>query len=334
MKIVLSIFFIFVTNNFLQAGTLNQVKKNGVLKCGVSTGLLGFSSSDTKGEWLGLDVDICRAVAAAVLGDKKKVKFIPLNAQQRFTALQSGEIDILSRNTTFNLSRDTSTGLNFAPVVYYDGQAFMVRKKDKIKSVKELSGASVCTQQGTTNELNMADYFRANNLKLKPVVFESNEETNMAFFKGRCDALTSDASGLASERMKMKNPDDFMILPEIISKEPLAPAVRHGDDQWFDVVRWVVYALIEAEELGLTKENVNSFINSQDPRISRFLGTIIGNGAALGVAEDWALKVVSQIGNYAQIFEQNVGKASVLKIERGLNRLWKDGGLHYAPPVR
>jgi general L-amino acid transport system substrate-binding protein len=317
-----------------QASTLAVVKKNGHLRCGVSTGLMGFSSPDDKGEWRGLDVDICRAVAAAVLGDKNKVKFISLNAQQRFTALQSGEIDILSRNTTVNLSRDSSTGMNFAPVVFYDGQGFMVRKKDGIKSALQLAGASICTQQGTTTELNMADFFRSRNLKFKPVVFDSNEETNLAFFKGRCDALTTDSSGLASERMKMKNPTDYVILPEIISKEPLAPAVRHGDDEWFDVVKWVIYALIESEELQLSSKSVNGAKNSQDPRVQRLLGVTAGNGKALGLSEDWAFKIISQVGNYAEIYHRNVGDQSPLKIPRGLNRQWSDGGLLYAPPVR
>jgi general L-amino acid transport system substrate-binding protein len=318
----------------VDAGTLEQVKKQGFIRCGVSTGLAGFSSPDTQGNWTGLDVDLCRALASAVFADAKKVRYVPLNAQQRFTALQSGEVDILSRNTTRNLGRDTSLGLNFAPVFYYDGQGFMVRKKDGIKSASELEGASVCTQQGTTNELNMADFFRKNKMKFKPVVFEANEEVNQAFFKGRCDVLTSDRSGLASERAKMKNPDEYVILPETISKEPLAPAVRHGDDPWFDIVTWTVYALLEAEELQITSKNIDTFAKSEDPRIQRLLGATPGNGVALGLDEKWAYQAIKQVGNYAEIFERHVGKQSPLKLERGLNALWTQGGLQYAPPIR
>ncbi|MDH5581191.1 MAG: amino acid ABC transporter substrate-binding protein, partial [Bdellovibrionales bacterium] len=245
--------------------TLDAVKKKGFVQCGVSSGLAGFSSIDSKGNWQGLDVDVCRAVAVAIFGDSKKVKFTPLSAQQRFVALQSGEIDILSRVTTQTLSRDTSLGLNFAPITYYDGQGFMVRKSDGIKSVHELSGASVCTQQGTTTELNVADFFRANKMKFKPVVFESNDEVTQAFLKGRCDVYSTDSSGLASERSKVKNPNDYIILPEIISKEPLGPAVRHGDDQWLDIVSYSVYALYEAEELGINSKNIKTFLNSTNP---------------------------------------------------------------------
>ena len=316
------------------SGTLDVVKKRGKLRCGVSTGLAGFSTPDSKGVWRGLDVDICRAVAAAVFNDPKKVDYVSLNAQQRFTALQSGEIDLLSRNTTHNLSRDTQMGINFGPVVFYDGQGFMVRKKIGVKSAMELDGASVCTQQGTTTELNMADFFRANRLKLKPVVFESNEEVNQSFIKGRCDALTTDRSGLASERSKMKNPSEFTILPEVISKEPLAPAVRHGDDQWLDVVKWTIYALIEAEELNIDSKNISSFSKSKNPRIRRFLGISRGNGKALGLDEAWAKNTISHVGNYGEIFERHVGKNSPLKLDRGLNNLWSNGGLLYAPPVR
>lgn len=316
------------------AGTLKQVKKQGFLKCGVSTGLAGFSTPDAQGNWTGLDVEICRALAAAIFGDAKKVRYVPLNAQQRFTALQSGEIDILSRNTTRNLGRDSSLGLNFAPVVYYDGQGFMVRKKDGIKSAKELNGASICTQQGTTTELNMADFFRKNKMKFKPVVFEANEEVNQAFFKGRCDALTTDRSGLASERAKMKSPDDYVILPETISKEPLAPAVRHGDDAWFDIVSWVIFSLFEAEELGITTKNLETFMKSEDPTVQRLLGVTAGNGKALGLSEKWAYEIIKQVGNYAEIFERHVGAEGPLKLERGLNALWNQGGLHYAPPIR
>jgi len=316
------------------AGTLDSVKKNGKLKCGVSTGLAGFSSPDSKGVWRGLDVDFCRAISAAIFGTPDKVQYVSLNAQQRFTALQSGEIDVLSRNTTFNLTRDTVVGINFAPTTFYDGQGFMMRKKDGVTSAKELDGASVCTQQGTTNELNMADFFRTNKMKFKPVVFESNEEVNQAFFKGRCDALTSDKSGLASERTKLKNPQDYVILPEVISKEPLAPAVRHGDDQWFDIVKWVIYSVIEAEELGLSSKNIDTFMKTTNPAIRKFIGLSEGNGRALGLSENWAYNVVKNVGNYEEIFTRHVGNDSPLKLDRGLNRLWKNGGILYAPPVR
>lgn len=314
--------------------TLDKIKKKGHISCGVSQGLAGFSAPDGKGIWNGIDVDICRALAAAIFKNPMKVKFVSLSAQQRFTALQSGEIDILSRNTTNTLSRDTSLGLNFAPVVYYDGQGFMVRKKDGIKSAKDLSGASVCTQQGTTTELNLADYFRANRMKLKPVVFESNDEVTQAFLKGRCDALTTDASGLASERSKVKNPNDYIILPEIISKEPLAPAVRHGDDKWLDIVTWTVNALLTAEELGINSKNIDSFSKTRDPKISRFIGKTIGNGKALGLSEDWAYNIIKLVGNYSEIFEKHVGKQSPLKLSRGLNALWNKGGLMYSSPMR
>lgn len=325
---------LLLVNSAYAGKTLDSVKKKGFVQCGVSTGLAGFSSPDSKGEWSGLDISVCRAVAAAIFGDPRKVKFTALSAQQRFTALQSGEVDLLSRNTTNTLSRDSSLGLNFAPVTYYDGQAFMVRKKDGIKSALELSGASVCTQQGTTTELNLADYFRANKMKLKPVVFESNDEVNLAFLKKRCDVLTTDASGLASERSKLKNPDDYIILPEVISKEPLAPAVRQGDDEWLDIVTWSVYALINAEELGINSKNIETFMKSKDPRIKRFLGITPGNGKSLRLDEKWAYNIVKKVGNYSEVFEEHIGKHSPLKLERGLNGLWTKGGLMYSPPMR
>jgi len=314
--------------------TLSAVKAKGYVQCGVSAGLSGFSAPNSKGVWKGLDVDVCRAVAAAIFGNADKVKYTALSAQQRFVALQSGEVDVLSRNTTQTLGRDTSLGLNFAPITYYDGQGFMVRKKDGVKSALDLDGASICTQQGTTTELNLADYFRANKMKLKPVVFEANDEVTQAFLKGRCDSLTTDASGLASERSKVKNPDAYLILPEIISKEPLGPAVRHGDDQWFDIVKYAVYALFAAEEFGISSKNLKKFLKSKDPKIKRFLGITKGNGKALGLGENWARNIIKLVGNYAEIFERNVGMGSSLKLKRGYNALWTNGGLHYAPPFK
>jgi len=319
-----------------QAGpTLDAVKKNGVLSCGVSTGLTGFSQADSQGRYTGLDVDICRMVAAAVLGDASKVKFVPLSSQQRFTAIQSGEVDVLSRTTTVTLQRDTQLGLNFAPVVFYDGQGFMVPKKLGLKSAKELKGATVCVQPGTTTELNLADFFRANKIDFKPVVIEKLEEVEAAYFSGRCDAYTTDRSGLAATRIgKASNPDDHVILPEVISKEPLAPAVRHGDDEWFDIVKWSVYAAIEAEEDGITSKNVDDKLKTDDPNIKRILGVTPGMGKAIGLDEKWAYNIVKQVGNYGEVFDRNVGKDSPLKLERGLNDLWTRGGLMYSMPVR
>ncbi len=328
------LFSIFCLSNAMAQNTLNAIQKRGHLKCGVSAGLPGFSSPDSAGKWTGLDVDFCRALAVAIFNDDKKIQYISLNAQQRFTALQSGEIDVLSRNTTNTLSRDTSTGLNFTAPIYYDGQGFMVTKASGIKNALGLNGASVCTQQGTTTELNLSDYFRSKKMKLKPVVFENNDEVLQAFVKGRCDAYTTDASGLAAERTKLKKPEDYIILPEIISKEPLSPAVRHGDDVWFDVVKWTLYVFIEAEELGITKSNAASFLKSEDPRVKRFLGVIPGNGQAMGLDEKWAYNIIVKIGNYGEIFETNVGLKSPLKLSRGLNAQWNRGGLMYAPPFR
>jgi len=319
-----------------QAGpTLDKVKQNGIVTCGVSTGVAGFSSPDNQGRYTGLDVDVCKALAAALFGDAGKVKYVPLSAQQRFTALQSGEVDILSRNTTWTLQRDTQLGLNFAPVVYYDGQGFLVAKKLGVKSAKELDGATVCVQPGTTTELNLADFFRANKINFKPVVIEKLDEVESAFFSGRCDAYTTDASGLAGTRAtKAPNPDDYVILPEIISKEPLAPAVRQGDDEWNDIVRWVVYALLEAEERGINSKNLDEMTKSDDPNVKRLLGVTPGMGKALGVDEKWAYNEIKAVGNYGEIFERNVGKDSPLKLARGLNDLWTRGGLMYAMPVR
>jgi general L-amino acid transport system substrate-binding protein len=325
----------FLAGPALAGPTLDKVKGQGTIVCGVSTGLAGFSLADSQGKYTGLDVDFCRALAAAVLGDANKVKFAPLSAQQRFTALQSGEVDLLSRNTTWTTQRDTQLGLNFAPTMYYDGQGFMVPKKLGVKSAKELNGATVCVQPGTTTELNLADFFRANKMEFKPVVIERLEEVEAAFFSGRCDAYTTDASGLAATRVaKAPNPDDYVILPEIISKEPLAPAVRHGDDEWFDIVKWTVYALIEAEERGVTSKNVDEMLKSDDPNVKRLLGVTPGMGKSLGLDEKWAYNAIKQVGNYGEIFDRNVGKNSPLKLERGLNDLWTRGGLQYAMPIR
>jgi general L-amino acid transport system substrate-binding protein len=319
-----------------QAGpTFDKVKQAGQIVCGVNTGLAGFAQPDNQGRYTGLDVDICKALAAAVFGDAGKVKYVPLTAQQRFTALQSGEVDLLSRNTTWTLLRDTDLGLNFATVVFYDGQGFMVPKKLGVKSAKELNGATVCVQPGTTTELNLADYFRANKMQFKPVVIEKLDEVENAFFSGRCDAYTTDRSGLAATRAaRASNPDDYVILPEVISKEPLAPAVRQGDDQWKDVVTWVIYALFEAEEKGVTAKNVDEMTKSDDPTIKRLLGVTPGMGKALGVDEKWAYNAIKAVGNYGEMFERNVGEGSPLRLDRGPNNLWTQGGLIYAMPIR
>lgn len=319
-----------------QAGaTLDAIKKKGFIQCGVNTGLAGFSVADSQGAWTGLDVDICKAVAAAVFGDANAVKYTPTNAQQRFTALTSGEVDILSRNTTWTLTRDASLGMMFTGVTYFDGQGFMVPKSAKIKSAKELKGATVCVQTGTTTELNLADFARANKLNIKPVVFESLEESKVAFFGGRCKAYTTDASGLASIRAKdAPNADDYIILPELISKEPLGPAVRRDDVEWFTLVKWVLYALNEAEESGITSANVNEMKSSTDPNIQRLLGVSGDMGQKLGVDNAWAFNAIKQVGNYGEIFERNVGQKTPLRLARGLNATWKNGGLMYAMPVR
>jgi general L-amino acid transport system substrate-binding protein len=315
--------------------TFDAVKARGELICGVHTGLYGFSAPDDKGVWRGLDVDICRAVAAAMFGNAEKVRYVPLSAQARLTALQSGEIDMLSRNTTWTLTRDTANGLNFTVTTYYDGQGFMVTKKLGVKSAKELSGATVCVQTGTTTELNLADFFRANKMELKPVTIEKYEEVNAAYLAGRCDAITSDASQLAAIRANdTPNPADHVILPEIISKEPLAQVVRHGDDQWFDLVKWVTYAMMEAEEKGITSANLDEMLKSADPTVKRLLGVTEGMGKALGVDEKWSYNVLKQVGNYGEVYERNVGMKSKLQLPRGLNALWTSGGLIYAPPVR
>jgi len=318
-----------------QAGkTLDAIMAAGVLKCGVSQGLPGFSNPDDKGKWTGIDVDYCRALAAAVLGDAKKVKYVPLSAKVRFTALQSGEVDVLSRNTTWTHTRDTALGLDFVGVLYYDGQGFMVPKKLGIKTAKKLSGAAVCTNTGTTTELNVADYFRSNGMKYKVVAFEKADEVVSAYDSGRCDVYTTDRSGLAAQRTKLKSPGSHIVLPEIISKEPLGPVVRHGDNQWGDIARWTLNALIIAEELGVSSKNVDAMKSSKNPAIRRLLGVEGDTGKKLGLGKVWAYNIVKQVGNYAQIYAANVGPKTPLKLSRGLNRLWNKGGIMYAPPMR
>ena len=316
--------------------TIDAIKARGQLICGVNPSLPGFSAADSQGVWAGLDVDVCKAIAATVLGDATKIKWVPLNASQRFAVLQSGEIDILSRNTTWTLTRDASLGLHFTGVTYYDGQGFMVPSKSKIKSAKQLKGATVCVQSGTTTEKNLSDFSKSQNLGIKPVVFDTQEATNKAYFAGRCQAYTTDASGLASVRNKeASKPEDHLILPELISKEPLGPSVRRGDDEFFAIAKWVVYALIEAEEYGITQANVDAMkADSKDPVVQRILGTSEDTGKLLGLDKDWAYRAIKATGNYGEIFERNVGPKSALKLPRGANNLWSKGGFMYAPPVR
>ncbi len=326
------------------AGTLDTVKQKGFIQCGVSQGLIGFSNPDAQNNWTGLDVDFCKAVAAAVFGDANKVKYTPLTAKDRFTALQTGDIDVLSRNSTWTMSRDTTLGLEFVGVTYYDGQGFLVPSKLGVKSALELGGASVCTQTGTTTELNLADFFKSHKLDYKVVAFEKNEEVLKAFQDGRCDVFTTDQSGLYAERLKFANPDDYTVLPEIISKEPLGPVVRQGDDQWFNIVKWTYFALLTGEELGVTSANVDDAKKSPNPEIQRLLGVAVKNpdgtdadnnfGKGIGLGPDWAYNAIKLVGNYSEIFERNVGLKTPLKIARGKNALWKDGGLQYAPPIR
>jgi len=332
--IMFLVMVLLASGSMAVAGTLDEVRTKGVLTVGVNPGVAGFSMPDEKGVWKGLDVDTAKAIAAAVFGDVSKVKYVALTAVQRLPALQSKEVDVLCRNTTATLTRETVNGLNFAHVNYYDGQGFLISKKKKVKSAKGLKGATVCTLPGTTTEMNAADYFRKNAMPWKPVVIENNAELNKAFFAGRCDVLTSDASQLAAIRSVAPNPDDYTILPEIISKEPLSPAVRHGDDQWFDIVNWTVMALIEAEEFGITSSNVDEMLKSTDPQIQRFLGVNPGFGKALGLDEKWAYNIIKQVGNYGEIFDRNVGPKTPLKLDRGLNSLWTKGGLMYAIPFR
>ena len=316
------------------AGTLDDVKTKGFVQCGVSQGLPGFSNPDASGNWTGLDVDVCRAVAAAVLGDAKKVKFSPLSAKERFTALQSGEVDVLSRNTTWTATRDTALGLNFAGVNYYDGQGFMVRKSLGVKSAMELAGAAVCTNLGTTTELNVADFFRANNMDYKLVAFEKADEVVAAYDAGRCDVYTTDQSGLAAQRLKLGAPNDHMVLPEVISKEPLGPVVRHGDDQWLDIVKWTLYAMLEAEEMGIDSGNADAKKSDANPGVKRLMGTEGDVGKNLGLSADWAYNIVKQVGNYGQSFEAHVGPNTPLQLPRGVNNLWNNGGLMYPMPAR
>ena len=315
--------------------TLDKIKAAGGFSCGVPTGIPGYAQPDASGVYSGFDIDVCKALSAAIFGDPNKVKYVPLTAQQRFTALQSGEVDVLSNNTTWTLQRDTELGLNFGPVVFYDGQGFLVPKKLGVKSAKDLNGATICVQPGTTTELNLADYFRSNKMEYKPVVIEKIDEVYAAFFSGRCDVMTGDGSALAAQRIgRASNPDDYMILPERISKEPLAPVVRHGDDQWHDIVDWVVFALIQAEESGITKANVDDMLKSDDPAIKRMLGVTPGMGKALGLDENWAYNEIKMVGNYGEIFDRNIGMGSPMKLERGYNNLWTKGGLLYAMPIR
>jgi general L-amino acid transport system substrate-binding protein len=328
----LCLFLLVFSHAAFAQSTLDAVRSRGFVQCGVNTGLAGFAQPDAKGVWRGIDVDVCRAVAAAVFGDARKVRYTPLTSQQRFTALQSGEVDLLARNTTWTLGRDSSLGLNFVGVNYYDGQGFMVPRKLKVTSARQLDGATICVQPGTTNELNLADYFRANRMRFKPLVIEKLEEVLAAYFAGRCDAYTTDQSGLVALRAsRAPNPAEHVILPEIISKEPLGPAVRHGDDRWFDIVKWSLFAMIDAEELGLSSKNIDAQAKSANPAIQRFVGASGGLGRMLSLDDRWAYDIVKQVGNYGESFDANL---KPLGFERGLNRLWSEGGLLYAPPVR
>ncbi|QSP93505.1 amino acid ABC transporter substrate-binding protein [Marinobacter salinisoli] len=324
----------FAASNAMAATTLENVKEKGHLQCGVTNGLPGFSQPDEDGNWTGIDVDTCRAISAAIFGDAKSVEFTPLTAKERFTALQSGEIDVLSRNTTWTLTRDASLGLNFAGVNYYDGQGFMVNKDIGVSDATELDGATVCIQSGTTTELNLSDYFRAKGMEFKPIVFDTSEQTVQGFSAGRCDVLTSDRSQLAALRSKLADPASAVILPNTISKEPLGPVVRQGDDQWFNVVKWVLNVQINAEELGVTSENVDDMLKSDNPNIQRLLGSDGNLGEMLGLAHDFGYEVIKHVGNYGEMYDRNVGPDTPLGLERGVNNLWNNGGVLYAPPVR
>lgn len=327
---------LFAAVNQAHAGTtLDSVKKKGFVQCGISDGLPGFSYADANGKFTGIDVDVCRAVASAVFGDDSKVKYTPLTAKERFTALQSGEVDILSRNTTWTSSRDASMGMVFAGVNYYDGIGFLTHKKAGLKSAKDLDGATVCLQAGTDTELNVADYFKAHKMQYTPVTFDRSDESAKALESGRCDTLSSDQSQLYALRIKLGKPDDYVVLPEVISKEPLGPVVRRGDDDWFAIVKWSLFAMLDAEEMGVTSKNVDQMVaNPLNPDMAHFLGKEGNYGEQLKLPNDWAFKIVKQVGNYGEAFDRNVGAGSALKIKRGLNALWNQGGIQYAPPVR
>jgi len=327
---------IFSAGQAMAGKDLDAVRARGQLICGVAVGGVGgFMTVDSQGKWTGMNVDICRAVSAAIFGDSEKVKYVPLSGQQRFTALQAGEVDLLSNNSTWTLTRDTALGLDFVGITYYDGQGFMVPKKLGVKSARELNGASICVLTGSTSELNIADYFRTNKMTFKPVLFEDPDQSRAAFFSGRCDAYSGDQARLYATRVaNAPNPDDYIVLPEIISKEPLGPVVRHGDNQFADIVRWAQYAMLEAEEYGITSKNVDEMLKSDNPTIKRILGVTPGMGKALGVDEKWVYNIVKQVGNYGESFDRNVGLGSPLKVERGQNKLWTQGGLQYAPPIR
>jgi general L-amino acid transport system substrate-binding protein len=323
-----------MTASVTSAATLDEVKKNDFVRCGVAPSTPGFAAADSSNNWAGLDVDFCKAVAAAIFNDITKVRYTPLSSTERFTALSSGEVDLLSRTTTWTMSRDTQLGILFAGTTYYDGQGFMVHSSLGVSSVKDLSGATICIEKGTTTELNAADYFAANGLEYNPVTFEAEDETVKAYLDGRCDVFTTDSSALAGERATLTDAADHVILPEIISKEPLALVTRQGDDIWFNIVRWTYYATLEAEELGVNSTNVDEMLGSENPSIRRLLGVEGDFGTPLGLTKDWAYQIIKGIGNYSEIFERNVGPNSPLHLARGLNALWRDGGLQYSPPVR
>ncbi len=323
-----------LTTGVASAQTLKKVVDRGALICGVTQGLPGFSNPDDKGNWTGFDVDFCRALAAAIFNDTSKVKYTPLAAKDRFTALQSGEIDVLSRVTSWTLSRDTALGFNFGAVTYYDGQGFLIRKSLKVNSALELNGASICTQTGTTSELNLADYFRSHKIKYELVAFANADEVVKAYDTGRCDVFSTDISQLYAEKLKLTNANDHIILPEVISKEPLGPVVRHGDDQWFDIVKWTHFAMVNAEELDVSSKNIGDALKSSRPDVKRLLGTEGNFGEQLGLPKNWVERIVRLVGNYGEVFERNVGSTSRLGIARGINNLWNKGGIQYAPPIR
>lgn len=332
--LVATIALILSSSMAMAQKTVSQIKQRQELLCGVGTPLAGFFNTDKDGRWIGFDVDLCRALAVAVLDDPEKVRFVALTSKNRFTALQSGEVDVLISNATWTMSRDTKLGLKFGPVNYYDGQGFMTRKSLNIKNARDLHGASVCVQQGTTSELNLADYARANKLTFETVTFADNDQTLKAYEAGRCDALTVDASNLAASRLQIADPEAHVLQPEIISKEPLAPVVRKGDEEWLDVVKWTHFAMLNAEELGVTKDNAQKMKTSDDPAIKRLLGTEQDFGEGLGLSAGWSFRIISTIGNYGEIYDRHLGPDSRLKIPRGLNSLWNRGGIQYAPPIR